>query len=184
MDDPDGIMLRFLRARKWSSSAGVAMVRRSRLAFVLQKAPVHHPLRSQLASCIKWRMGSDVEKIFEKGEEGMKGAEGFIRQMVSGPLLSAVPLRRTASLTAAITSDPCRRSARRTRRARITMAAPSATSTSPSTARTTSRPRRSRTLSSSRWRAFAACLRRQSTKSAVRPRRYKPTSALSHERAH
>lgn len=26
---------------------------------------------------------SDVEKIFEKGEEGMKNAEGFIRQMVS-----------------------------------------------------------------------------------------------------
>jgi uncharacterized protein (DUF58 family) len=35
MDDPDGIMLRFLRARKWSPSAGVAM----------------------LAACIKWRMG-------------------------------------------------------------------------------------------------------------------------------
>ncbi|GAA6054266.1 hypothetical protein JCM3770_005151 [Rhodotorula araucariae] len=62
MDDPDGIMLRFLRARKWSSSAGVAM----------------------LAACIKWRMGSDVEKIFEKGEEGMKEAEGFIRQMEIG----------------------------------------------------------------------------------------------------
>lgn len=27
-------------------------------------------------------MGSDVEKIFEKGEEGMKEAEGFIKQMV------------------------------------------------------------------------------------------------------
>lgn len=25
---------------------------------------------------------SDVEKIFEKGEEGMKDAEGFIKQMV------------------------------------------------------------------------------------------------------
>ncbi|GJN90712.1 hypothetical protein Rhopal_003726-T1 [Rhodotorula paludigena] len=59
MDDPDGIMLRFLRARKWSPSAGVAM----------------------LAACIKWRMGSDVEKIFEKGEEGMQNADGFIRQM-------------------------------------------------------------------------------------------------------
>ena len=31
MDDPDGIMLRFLRARKWSTSAGVAMVRLSLL---------------------------------------------------------------------------------------------------------------------------------------------------------
>jgi hypothetical protein len=27
-------------------------------------------------------MGSDVEKIFEKGEEGMQNAEGFIKQMV------------------------------------------------------------------------------------------------------
>ncbi|GAA5948075.1 hypothetical protein JCM3765_007099 [Sporobolomyces pararoseus] len=62
MDDPDGIMLRFLRARKWSTSAGVAM----------------------LAACIKWRMGSDVEKIFEKGEEGMQNAEGFIKQMEIG----------------------------------------------------------------------------------------------------
>ncbi|GAA5996730.1 CRAL-TRIO domain-containing protein [Rhodotorula paludigena] len=62
MDDPDGIMLRFLRARKWSPSAGVAM----------------------LAACIKWRMGSDVEKIFEKGEEGMQNADGFIRQMEIG----------------------------------------------------------------------------------------------------
>lgn len=35
MDDPDGMMLRFLRARKWSTSAGVAM----------------------LAACMKWRMG-------------------------------------------------------------------------------------------------------------------------------
>ncbi|KDE02582.1 hypothetical protein MVLG_06865 [Microbotryum lychnidis-dioicae p1A1 Lamole] len=62
MDDPDGIMLRFLRARKWSGSAGVAM----------------------LCACIKWRMGGDVEKIFEKGEEGMKDAEGFIMQMETG----------------------------------------------------------------------------------------------------
>ncbi|KAI5480798.1 CRAL/TRIO domain protein [Pseudohyphozyma bogoriensis] len=59
MDDPDVIVLRFLRARKWSVSAGVAM----------------------LAACIRWRLTSDVEAIFEKGEEGMKNAEGFIRQM-------------------------------------------------------------------------------------------------------
>jgi hypothetical protein len=26
--------------------------------------------------------GSDVEQIFEKGEEGMRNAEGFIKQMV------------------------------------------------------------------------------------------------------
>ncbi|KAM0791313.1 hypothetical protein ACM66B_005785 [Microbotryomycetes sp. NB124-2] len=62
MDDPDTIALRFARARKWKTSAGVAM----------------------LASCIKWRMDSDVEKIFEKGEEGMKDAEGFIMQLSSG----------------------------------------------------------------------------------------------------
>ncbi|GAA5959310.1 hypothetical protein JCM21900_003925 [Sporobolomyces salmonicolor] len=62
MDDPDSIMLRFMRARKWSVSAGVAM----------------------LAACIKWRMGSDVEMIFEKGEEGMQNAEGFIKQMEIG----------------------------------------------------------------------------------------------------
>ena len=55
-------MLRFLRARKWSPTAGVGM----------------------LASCMKWRMEGDVEKIFEKGEEGMKEADGFIRQMSSG----------------------------------------------------------------------------------------------------
>ncbi|KAK4056713.1 hypothetical protein OIO90_002265 [Microbotryomycetes sp. JL221] len=59
MDDPDMDMLRFLRARKWDTKRGVAM----------------------LCSCIKWRMDSDVEKIFEKGEEGMKDAEGFIKQM-------------------------------------------------------------------------------------------------------
>lgn len=42
-------------------------------------------------------MGGDVEKIFEKGEEGMKGAEGFIRQMVrraSLPLSLAVLVPR------------------------------------------------------------------------------------------
>ncbi|KAK4056712.1 hypothetical protein OIO90_002264 [Microbotryomycetes sp. JL221] len=62
MDDPDTMILRFARARKWKVSAGVAM----------------------LASCIKWRMDSDVEKIFEKGEEGMKDAEGFLMQLSSG----------------------------------------------------------------------------------------------------
>lgn len=62
MDDPDQIALRFLRARKWSVTAGVAM----------------------LAACMGWRMSSDVEDIFEKGEEGMQDAEGFIKQMVIG----------------------------------------------------------------------------------------------------
>lgn len=32
-------------------------------------------------------MGSDVEKIFEKGEEGMREAEGFIKQMVRDAVL-------------------------------------------------------------------------------------------------
>jgi hypothetical protein len=32
---------------------------------------------------MKWRMSGDVESIFEKGEEGMASADGFIRQMVS-----------------------------------------------------------------------------------------------------
>ncbi|KAM0791312.1 hypothetical protein ACM66B_005784 [Microbotryomycetes sp. NB124-2] len=63
MDDPDMDMLRFLRARKWDVKRGVAM----------------------LCSCIKWRMDSDVEKIFEKGEEGMKG---FIKQMTMGKAYS------------------------------------------------------------------------------------------------
>lgn len=62
MDNPDSIVLRFLRARKWSPSAGVAM----------------------LVSCIGWRLSSDVEKIFEKGEEGMQHEDGFIRQMQMG----------------------------------------------------------------------------------------------------
>ena len=48
MDNPDSIVLRFLRARKWAPTAAVAM----------------------LVSCIGSRLSSDVEKIFEKGEEG------------------------------------------------------------------------------------------------------------------
>ncbi|KAL8278214.1 hypothetical protein RQP46_009387 [Phenoliferia psychrophenolica] len=59
MDDPDAMALRFLRARKWSVTAGVAM----------------------LCACLRWRMSSDVEAIFQKGEEGMQNADGFIRQM-------------------------------------------------------------------------------------------------------
>lgn len=54
LDDPDMLVLRFLRARKWSTSAGTAM----------------------MASCIRWRLSSGVEQIVEKGEEGMKDAEG------------------------------------------------------------------------------------------------------------
>lgn len=58
----DFLMLKFLRARKWNVTQGVAM----------------------LCAMMKWRMESDVEKIFSLGEEGMKDAEGFIKQMSSG----------------------------------------------------------------------------------------------------
>lgn len=60
MDDPDVMALKFLRARKWQVTAGVAM----------------------MCACMRWRMTSDVESIFKKGEEGMKDAEGFLMQMV------------------------------------------------------------------------------------------------------
>lgn len=61
-DIPDVMALKFLRARKWEVNAGVAM----------------------LAACMKWRIESDVEDIVRKGEEGMKDADGFIRQMEIG----------------------------------------------------------------------------------------------------
>ncbi|GAA94640.1 uncharacterized protein L969DRAFT_87472 [Mixia osmundae IAM 14324] len=61
MDDPDVMMLRFLRARKYDVPAGVAM----------------------LMSTILWRIEGDVEKIFYKGEEGMQNAEGFLKQLAS-----------------------------------------------------------------------------------------------------
>jgi len=61
-DDPDMIMMRFCRARKYDINAGVSM----------------------LASCIKWRMEGDVEKIVQKGEWGMRDAEGFLKQMEIG----------------------------------------------------------------------------------------------------
>lgn len=62
MDDPDVMALKFLRARKWQVTAGVAM----------------------MCACMRWRMTSDVESIFKKGEEGMKDAEGFLMQMEIG----------------------------------------------------------------------------------------------------
>ncbi|KAG0145554.1 hypothetical protein CROQUDRAFT_658474 [Cronartium quercuum f. sp. fusiforme G11] len=62
MDDPDVIVLKFLRARKWNVSAGVAM----------------------MASCMKWRIEFGVDKTLEKGEEGLKDCEGFINQMKMG----------------------------------------------------------------------------------------------------
>lgn len=62
MDDPDVIVLKFLRARKWNVSAGVAM----------------------MAACMKWRIEFGVEKIIEKGEEGYLNQEGFLHQLKIG----------------------------------------------------------------------------------------------------
>jgi len=62
MDDPDSIMLRFLRARKWNPGAASAM----------------------LASCLKWRIEAKVMEIVEKGEEGMDSSPGFINQLRQG----------------------------------------------------------------------------------------------------
>lgn len=36
------------------------------------------------AACMKWRIESGVEEIFEKGEEGLQHGEGFLHQMTSG----------------------------------------------------------------------------------------------------
>jgi hypothetical protein len=49
--------LRFLRARKWVTTAGVNMI----------------------AACLKWRMESNVEEVIAKGEEGMLKEAGFMR---------------------------------------------------------------------------------------------------------
>lgn len=62
MDHPDSICLKFLRARKWAPTAGVAM----------------------FAACMKWRIESGVEDIFEKGEEGLQHQDGFLAQMTGG----------------------------------------------------------------------------------------------------
>lgn len=62
MDDPDVIVLKFLRARKWNVSAGVAM----------------------MAACMKWRIEFGVEEIIRKGEEGLVDCSGFIHQMTIG----------------------------------------------------------------------------------------------------
>lgn len=37
-----------------------------------------------LAACIKWRIESGVEKIFELGEEGLQDTPGFLSQIQSG----------------------------------------------------------------------------------------------------
>lgn len=62
MDDPDVIVLKFLRARKWNVSAGVAM----------------------MAACMKWRIEFGVDAIIEKGEEGFLDQDGFLHQLKIG----------------------------------------------------------------------------------------------------
>ena len=59
-------------------------------------------------------MGSDVEKIFEKGEEGMQNAEGFIKQMVR----SLSELHRSADTDRS--NSLCRKSERPTLKVLIT----------------------------------------------------------------
>ena len=36
------------------------------------------------AACMKWRIESGVEDIFEKGEEGLQHQDGFLAQMTGG----------------------------------------------------------------------------------------------------
>ncbi|OAV87186.1 hypothetical protein PTTG_07683 [Puccinia triticina 1-1 BBBD Race 1] len=62
MDDPDVIVLKFLRARKWNVAAGVAM----------------------MAACMKWRIEYGVDKIISKGEEGYLNQDGFLHQLKIG----------------------------------------------------------------------------------------------------
>jgi len=62
MDHPDALALKFIRARKYNAKAAVAM----------------------FAACMKWRIESGVEAIFEKGEEGLQQEDGFLHQMTSG----------------------------------------------------------------------------------------------------
>jgi hypothetical protein len=62
-DDPDTIMLRFMRARKWDVSRAVAM----------------------LAGCLKWRLDNNVEELAEQGDLGNgPKIEKFIDQEQSG----------------------------------------------------------------------------------------------------
>ena len=49
IENVDALLLRFLRARKWSITAAVNM----------------------MLACLQWRSGFGVERIFTKGEEGM-----------------------------------------------------------------------------------------------------------------
>ncbi|CAG8462659.1 6131_t:CDS:2 [Diversispora eburnea] len=66
-DDPDMILLRFLRARKWEVENAIAM----------------------LLSTVKWLLQNNISDIIKKGEEGMekyfkeKGDKGFMKQFTS-----------------------------------------------------------------------------------------------------
>ena len=39
---------------------------------------------AMFAACMKWRIESGVEDIFEKGEEGLQHQDGFLAQMTGG----------------------------------------------------------------------------------------------------
>lgn len=75
-DDPDTIMLRFLRARKWDVTRAVAM----------------------LAGCLKWRLDTQIEE-YVKGGDLKNGAEveKFLDQQRSG---------KTYALGAALNEQP------------------------------------------------------------------------------
>ncbi|KAI7939576.1 hypothetical protein MJO29_014312 [Puccinia striiformis f. sp. tritici] len=60
--DPDVVVLKFLRARKWNVLAGVAMI----------------------AACLKWRIEYGVDDITYDGEEGHRKVEGFLHQYQIG----------------------------------------------------------------------------------------------------
>ena len=62
MDNPDGIFLRFLRARKWDVTRAMGM----------------------FASCLKWRLDNNVEALVEGGDLGNSSIEKFLEQQRSG----------------------------------------------------------------------------------------------------
>ncbi len=75
-DNPDGIFLRFLRARKWDVTRAMGM----------------------FASCLKWRLDNDVEALVRGGDLGNgKEVEKFLDQQRSG---------KTYALGTAINEQP------------------------------------------------------------------------------
>lgn len=66
-DNPDGAMLRFVRARKGDAGRGLAM----------------------MATMLRWRLDTDVEKLIEKGDlVNGKEIPKFIEQQKSGKVFS------------------------------------------------------------------------------------------------